>query len=81
VQQTDDFAVVDPSGQHVLGRTVGIVALTATVGAVVAGTTIWLLVTDPVAVANAVDAGEISPLAQQIAAALYQALLGILAYL
>ena len=46
-----------------------------------AGATIWLLVTQPVTVADAVSKGEVSPLAKAIAGALYEALEGLLKYL
>jgi hypothetical protein len=46
-----------------------------------AGATIWLLVTQPVTVADAVAQGEISPLAKAIGAALFDALQGLLKYL
>jgi hypothetical protein len=46
-----------------------------------AGATIWLLVTQPVTVADAVSKGEVSPLAKAIAGALYDALQGLLKYL
>jgi hypothetical protein len=75
---TDDLAR-DAAGPAV-GRTITVVALVASVAAVIAATTLWLLLTDPVAIANAVETGEISPLAQQIAAAIYEALLGLFAY-
>jgi hypothetical protein len=47
----------------------------------IAGATIWLLVTQPVTVADAVAQGEVSPLARAIGAALFDALQGILKYL
>ena len=49
--------------------------------AVVAGATIWLLLTEPVTVANAVDAGEISPLVLSLAEIIYDALASLLEYL
>ena len=49
--------------------------------AVVAGATIWLLVTDPVTVASAVEDGEVSPLVRRLAEVLYNALAGLLTYL
>ena len=51
------------------------------VSAIVAGATIWLVVTDPVTVASAVEGGEISPLVRRLAEVLYDALTGLLAYL
>jgi hypothetical protein len=56
----------------------GIVGLLA---AIIAGATIWLLLTDPVTVAESVDSGEVSPLVRQLATALYGAFVGLLKYL
>ena len=53
----------------------------AVLSAIVAGATIWLLLTDPVTVADVVDQGQVSPLVRQLAAVLFQALQGILKYL
>ena len=47
----------------------------AAVAAVFAGALIWLLLSDPVTVADAVETGEIAPLFNEIAAVIYQALL------
>ena len=57
---------------------VGIVGVLALV---IAGATVWLLLTDPVTVAESVDAGEVSPLVRSLAGALYEALRGLLKYL
>jgi hypothetical protein len=46
--------------------------------AVIAGATMWLLVTDPVTVANAVEDGEISPLVRQLADVIANALAALL---
>jgi hypothetical protein len=58
-----------------LGVVIGIAS------AVVAGATIWLVVTDPVTVASAIESGEVSPLVQRLAEVLYEAIAGLLAYL
>ena len=63
------------------GRVATVAVLVGVVAAVVAGATIWLLLTDPVTVANAVDSGEISPLVLSLAEILYNALVGLLDYL
>lgn len=63
------------------GRVVTVAVMIGVVAAVVAGATIWLLVTDPVTVANAVEQGELSPLVMQLAEVLYDALVGLLGYL
>jgi hypothetical protein len=49
--------------------------------AMFAAATIWLLLTDPVTVADAVDTGEVSPLVKELASVLYNALAGLLKYL
>ena len=59
-------------------------SLAAVIGLVataMAGATIWLLITQPVTVADAVAQGEVSPLAEALAGVLYQALQGLLKYL
>lgn len=58
-----------------LGVVIGIVL------SVVAGATIWLVITDPVTVASAIEGGEVSPLVRRLAEVLYGALAGLLAYL
>jgi hypothetical protein len=63
------------------GRVATVAVLVGAVAAVVAGATIWLLLTDPVTVANAVDSGEISPLVLSLAEIIYNALVGLLDYL
>jgi hypothetical protein len=57
---------------------VSIVGILATV---IAGATIWLLLTDPVTVAESVDSGEVSPLVSSWAGRIFEALRGLLKYL
>lgn len=64
-----------------LGRAASVAGLVAILAAVVAAATIWLVLTDPVTVATAVDEGEISPLVRQLAAVLYNAVAGLLDFL
>jgi hypothetical protein len=59
-------------------------SLAAVIGVIataLAGATIWLLITQPVTVADAVSSGEVSPLMKALAGALYDALEGIVKYL
>jgi hypothetical protein len=63
------------------GRAASVGGLVAVLAAIVAGATIWLVLTDPVTVATAVDEGEISPLVRQLAQVLYNAVAGLLDYL
>ena len=64
-----------------LDRVTSLGVLIAVFSAVVAGAVIWLVVTDPVTVASAVESGEVSPLVRRLAEVLYNALSGLLAYL
>ena len=68
-----------PSGfSNRLFSLVGIIGLFA---AVIAGATVWLLLTDPVTVAESIDSGEVSPLVQSLAGSIYDALFRLLRYL
>jgi hypothetical protein len=58
-----------------------LVAVVGVMAIALAGATIWLLVTQPVTVADAISKGEVSPLAKALAGAIYDALQGILKYL
>jgi hypothetical protein len=60
---------------------VSLFTLIALVSILLAAATIWLFVTNPVTVANAVNEGEISPLFRNLAQVLLQAFSGILKYL
>jgi hypothetical protein len=53
----------------------------AVLAAIFASATIWLLLTDPVTVAESVNQGNVSPLVQQLAGLLYGALKDLLKYL
>ena len=67
-----------PDGDGRIGPAASVAVLIGVVAAVVAGAAIWLLLTDPVTVANAVDEGEISPLVRQLAQVIFNALAGLL---
>jgi hypothetical protein len=60
---------------------ISLFAFVAVVSIALAAATIWLFLTNPITVANAVNEGEISPLVRNLAQVLYQALSGILKYL
>ena len=76
---TSDSDVNPDDGR--VGPAASVAVLIGLVAAVIAGATIWLLLTDPVTVATAVDEGEISPLVRQLAQVIYNALVGLLDYL
>jgi hypothetical protein len=61
--------------------TMSLIGVLALVSTILAGSTIWLLLTDPVTVADAFQAGDVTPLVTEIARALSTALQGLLAYL
>lgn len=56
----------------------GVVGVVATA---LAGATIWLIMTQPVTVADAVAQGDVSPVVKALAGVLYSALQGLLKYL
>jgi multidrug resistance efflux pump len=58
-----------------LAGVIGLIAIA------LSGATIWLLLTQPVTVADAVAKGEVSPLMKAVAGALYNAFAGLLKYL
>ena len=62
-------------------RAASIAILIGTGAAIIAGAAIWLVLTDPLTVANAVDSGEVSPLVKRLAEVIYNALAGLLDYL
>jgi len=65
-----------------IGRiSVSLFTCVAIVSILLAAATIWLFLTNPVTVANAVNEGEISPLVRSLGQVLYQALGGLLKYL
>jgi hypothetical protein len=64
-----------------LDRVTSVGVLIGVVAAVIAGATIWLLVTDPVTVASAIEEWEISPLARRLAEVIYSAISNLLGYL
>jgi hypothetical protein len=60
---------------------VSLSAAIALVAAIFAGALIWLLLSDPITVADAVETGEVAPLVAELAKVLYQAFLSLLDYL
>ena len=56
-------------------------SLIAVASIILAAATIWLLLTNPVTVANAINEGEISPFVRDLAEVLFAALQGLLKYL
>jgi hypothetical protein len=71
----------EPDADGRFDRLASVAILVGVIAAVIAGATVWLLLADPVTVANAVDEGEISPLVRQLAEVIYSAISGLLQYL
>jgi hypothetical protein len=57
-----------------LGLLIGLTA------AAIAGATIWLVATNPVGLAEALDGGEVSPLVLQLASAFYELVVRLLGF-
>ena len=68
-----------PSGLG--GRLFSLVGIVGLFALVIAGATVWLLLTDPVTVAESIDAGEVTPLVQSLAGSIYDAIVKLLQYL
>jgi len=64
--------------QRLGGSLFGFIAIITIVLAVA---TVWLFLTNPVTVANAVNEGEVSPLVRDLASVIFNALRGLLKYL
>jgi hypothetical protein len=60
---------------------VSLIAIVGLLAVTIAGATIWLVLTDPVTVANAVSTGDVSPVVKAIGAVIYDALKGLFKYL
>ncbi len=78
-----DTAMSDPEPRPSRFHSLSI-SLTGAVGVIaviVASATIWLVLTDPVTVAEAVDSGEYEPLVEELASVIYNALVGLIKYL
>lgn len=59
----------------------GFFGVVAVLAATLAGTAIWLMLTDPVTVADSLSSGDLNPLMRALAGALYDAVKGLLSYL
>jgi hypothetical protein len=60
---------------------VGVIGAVVILCAVLAVSTVWLVLTDPVTVADAVSQGEVTPFVRDLAAVLLAALRSLLRYL
>ena len=67
--------------QQLQRLSVSLFTCVALISIALAAATIWLFVTNPVTVANAVNEGEVTPFVRNLAEVIYNALRGILKYL
>ena len=70
-----------PRNSSIGSLSFSLVGIVGVLAVVMAGATIWLLLTDPVTVAESVDTGEVSPLVKSLATTIFEALRGLLKYL
>ena len=63
------------------GLSLGLIGAIGLVAGVLAVATVWLMLTDPVTVAESLEGGEISPLVRALANVLVDALVALLQYL
>jgi hypothetical protein len=71
----------EPQSRGFAGGLFSLVGIIGLLAAVIAGATIWLLLTDPVTVAESIASGEVTPLASSLASLIYEALVRLLKYL
>ena len=60
---------------------VGVIGAVAIISVVLAAATVWLFLTDPVTVADAVNQGEVTPFIRDLASVLMTALRSLLRFL
>ena len=75
------LSVLDWRAMSLARWSVSLVAIIGVLAATIAAATIWLLLTDPVTVADAVSKGDVSPVMQAIGAVILGALKGLFRYL
>ena len=68
-----------PSG--IANRVFSLVGIVGLFAVVMAGAAVWLLLTDPVTVAESMDSGEVTPLVESLAGSIYDAIVRLLRYL
>lgn len=70
-----------PRPNRVRRVSMGLAGVVGVIAVVMAGAVVWLVLTDPVTVAEAVDTGEYTPLVEELADVIYRALVGLISYL
>jgi hypothetical protein len=71
----------DPRPSRVRRVSLSLASVVGVITLVVAGATVWLVLTDPITVAEAVDSGEYAPLVEELADVIYNAIIGLIGYL
>lgn len=67
--------------RHLQHLSVSLFGAIAVLSVTLAVATVWLFVTKPVTVANALNEGDVSPVVRELALAIFNALKGLLKYL
>lgn len=75
------MSAVESRPSRVRRVSISLAGVVGIVAAMVAGATVWLVLTDPITVAEAVDSGEYGPLVEELADVIYNALVGLIRYL
>ena len=73
--------MLDSLEMDVTRWSISLVAVIGLIAATIAGAAIWLMVTDPVSVANAVSTGDVTPIMRAIGEVIFDALRGLFRYL
>lgn len=71
----------DPRPNRLRRAGISLAGVVGLVAVVFAGAAVWLVLTDPVTIAEAVDSGEYGPLAEELADVIYKAIIGLIQYL
>jgi hypothetical protein len=72
---------IEPDADRGLDRIAGVAGLIGVGAAIVAAAAIWLVLTEPMTIVNAVETGEISPLVRQLAEVINRTIAALLDYL
>lgn len=75
------MSAVESRPSRVRRFSISLAGVVGIVAALVAGATVWLVLTDPITVAEAVDSGEYGPLVEELADVIYNAIVGLISYL
>lgn len=75
------MSAVESRSSRVRRASFSLAGVVGVVAAMVAGATVWLVLTDPITVAEAVDSGDYGLLVEELADVIFKALAGLIRYL